>query len=145
MNKDKSVIWPLLNGIEVLSSASDETKLFAEIFAENCNPDNSGIFGYLLLTTLRCLLLNLSQLLLKKPKLLYTLQNFIFQIFWEILSVVPVLDNVDTFLATIYYPGHILSVVKKIFEKFVNNNLLECIESFGRFSDFFCVRLQIIL
>ena len=34
---------PLLNGPEVLSSASDKTKLFAEIFSKNSNLDDSGI------------------------------------------------------------------------------------------------------
>ena len=55
--------------------------------------------------------------------------------------MVPVFDNVDTFLAKSYYPVHIFSVVSKIFEKFVNNNLVDCIQIFGRFSDFHnCLR-----
>ena len=42
-NKGKSVIPPLFNGPEVLSSASDKAKLFAENFSLNSNLDDSGI------------------------------------------------------------------------------------------------------
>ena len=44
LNKDKSVIPPLLNSPEVLSSASDKAKLFAENSSKNSNLDDSGIF-----------------------------------------------------------------------------------------------------
>ena len=43
LNKDKSAIPPLFNGPEVLSSASDKAKLFAENFSKNSNLDDSGI------------------------------------------------------------------------------------------------------
>ena len=43
LNKGKSAIPPLFNGPEVLSSASDKAKLFAENFSKNCNLDDSGI------------------------------------------------------------------------------------------------------
>ena len=43
LNKDKSAIPPLFNGPEVLSSASDKTKLFAKNFSKDSNPDDSGI------------------------------------------------------------------------------------------------------
>ena len=43
LNKGKSVIPPLFNGPEVLSSASDKAKLFAENFSKNSNLDDSGI------------------------------------------------------------------------------------------------------
>ena len=39
----KSAIPPLFNGPEVLSSASDKAKLFAENFSMNSNLDDSGI------------------------------------------------------------------------------------------------------
>ena len=39
----KSAIPPLLNGPEVLSSASDKAKLFAENFSMNSNLDDSGV------------------------------------------------------------------------------------------------------
>ena len=38
-----SAIPPLFNGLEVLSSASDKAKLFAENFSKNYNLDHSGI------------------------------------------------------------------------------------------------------
>ena len=43
LNKGKSAIPQLFNGPEVLSSASDKAKLFAEMFSENSNIDDSGI------------------------------------------------------------------------------------------------------
>ena len=43
LNKGKSAIPPLFNGPEVLSSASDITKLFAENFSWNSNLDDLGI------------------------------------------------------------------------------------------------------
>ena len=43
LNKSKSAIPPLFNGPEVLSSASDKAKLFAENFSKNSNLDDSGI------------------------------------------------------------------------------------------------------
>ena len=43
LNKGKWAILPLFNRREVLSSASDKVKLFAENFALNCNLDDSGI------------------------------------------------------------------------------------------------------
>ena len=42
LSKGKSAVPPLFNGPEVLSSASDEAKLFAENFSLNSNLDNSG-------------------------------------------------------------------------------------------------------
>ena len=43
LNKGKSAVPPLFNGPEVLSSASDKVKLFAENFSKNSNLDDSGI------------------------------------------------------------------------------------------------------
>ena len=43
LNKCKSAIPPLLNGLEVLSSASDKAQLFAENFSMNSTLDDSGI------------------------------------------------------------------------------------------------------
>ena len=43
LNKGKSAIPPLLNGLEVLSSASDKAKLFAENFSQNSNLDDPCI------------------------------------------------------------------------------------------------------
>ena len=38
-----SAIPPIFNGSEVLPSASDKAKLFAENFSKNANLDDSGI------------------------------------------------------------------------------------------------------
>ena len=43
LNKGNSTIPPLFNGPEVLSSASDKDKLFAENFSKTSNLDDSGI------------------------------------------------------------------------------------------------------
>ena len=43
LDKSKSAIPPLFKGQEVLSSASDKAKLFAENFSMNSNLDDSGI------------------------------------------------------------------------------------------------------
>ena len=42
-NKSKSSISPLFDGLEVLSFAFDEAKLFAENVSKNFNLDDSGI------------------------------------------------------------------------------------------------------
>ena len=44
LNKDKSAIPPLFNSPEVLSSASDKAKFFAENLSKNSYLDESGIF-----------------------------------------------------------------------------------------------------
>ena len=44
LSKGKSAIPPLLNDQEVLSSASDEAKFFAEKFSKNSDFDNSDIY-----------------------------------------------------------------------------------------------------
>ena len=43
LSKGKSAAPPLFNSSEVLSSASDKAKLFAENFSKNSNLDDSGI------------------------------------------------------------------------------------------------------
>ena len=43
LNKGKSAIPPLFNGLELLSSASDKAKLFLKNFSKNSNLDDSGI------------------------------------------------------------------------------------------------------
>ena len=43
LNKVKSAIPPLFNGLEMLSSASDKAKLFVEKFSMNSTLDDSGI------------------------------------------------------------------------------------------------------
>ena len=43
LNKGKSAVPPLFNGLEVLSSASDKAKLFAENFSLNSNLNDLGV------------------------------------------------------------------------------------------------------
>ena len=43
LRKDKSAIPPLFNGLNVLSSAPDQAKLFAKNFSKNSNFDDSDI------------------------------------------------------------------------------------------------------
>ena len=43
LNNGKSAVPPLFNNPEVLSSASDKAKLFAENFSNNSNLDDSGV------------------------------------------------------------------------------------------------------
>ena len=43
LNKGKSTIPPLFNGLEVLSSVPGKAKLFAKNFSKNSNLDDSGI------------------------------------------------------------------------------------------------------
>ena len=43
LNKGKSAKPPIFNDLEVLSSASDNAKMFAENFSMNSNLDDSGI------------------------------------------------------------------------------------------------------
>ena len=43
LNNGKSAIFPLFNGPEVLSSASDKAKLFAKNFSKNSNLNDLGI------------------------------------------------------------------------------------------------------
>ena len=43
LNKGKSAITPLFNGPEVLPSASDKAKLFAQNFSKTSNLDDSDI------------------------------------------------------------------------------------------------------
>ena len=43
LNKGKSAMPPLFSGPEVVSSASDKAKLFAENFSKSFNLDDSGI------------------------------------------------------------------------------------------------------
>ena len=56
---------------------------------------------------------------------------------WKVLSVVPVLKNVgERSTAKNYRPVCLLSVVSKVFEKLVNNRIVDHLENCGLFSDF---------
>ena len=56
---------------------------------------------------------------------------------WKVSLVVPVFKNVgERSTAKNYCPVSLLSVVSKVFEKLVNNRILDHLEEFGLFSDF---------
>ena len=56
---------------------------------------------------------------------------------WKVSSVVPVFKNVgERSTAKNYRPVSLLSVVSKVFEKLVNNRIVDHLEKCGLFSDF---------
>ena len=56
---------------------------------------------------------------------------------WKVSSVVPVYKNVEErSTAKNYRPVSLLSVVSKVFEKLVNNRIVDHLEKCGLFSDF---------
>ena len=56
---------------------------------------------------------------------------------WEVASVVPVFKNVgERSTAKNYHPVGLLPVVGKVFEKLVNNRIVDHLEKCGLFSDF---------
>ena len=55
--------------------------------------------------------------------------------------MVPVFKNVgERSTAKNYHPVSLLSVVSKVFEKLVNNRIIDHLEKYGLFSDFHCFR-----
>ena len=172
LNKGKSALPPLFNGPEVLSSASDKAKLFAENFSLNSNPDDScvSLLVFPSRTNLKLqnisvtpkmvrkvvMNLNLSRasgpncipvVVLKncEPELRYILAELFnkclkescFPDCWKVSSVVPVFKNVgERSTAKNYRPVSLLSVVSKVFEKLVNNRIVDHLEKCGLSSDF---------
>ena len=172
LNKGKSAIPPLFNGLEVLSSASDKAKLFAENFSMNSNLDYSDIslpvfpsrtnlkLHNIFVTPkmVRKVVINLDLskasspdcipvVVLKtcEPELSYVLAELFnnclkgscFPDCWKVSSVVPVFKNVEErSTAKNYRPVSLLSLVSKVFEKFVNNRIVDHLEKCGLFSDF---------
>ena len=56
---------------------------------------------------------------------------------WKVSLVVPVINNVGERSTTKnYHPVSLLSVVSKVFEKLVNNRIVDHLEKCGLFSDF---------
>ena len=56
---------------------------------------------------------------------------------WKVSSVVPVFKNVgERSTAKNYHPVSLLSVVNKVFEKLVNNRIVDHVEKCGLFSEF---------
>ena len=80
-----------------------------------------------------------------EPKLSYILAKLFnkclkescFPDWWKVSSVVPVFKNVgERSTAKNYRPVSLLSVVSKVFEKLVNNRIVDHLEKCGLFSDF---------
>ena len=56
---------------------------------------------------------------------------------WKVSSIVPVFKNVgERSTAKNYHPVSLLSVVSKVFEKLVNNRIVDHLEKCGLFSNF---------
>ena len=65
------------------------------------------------------------------------LKESCFPDYWKVLSVVPVFKNIgESSTAKNYRPVSLLSVVSKVFEKLVNNRIVDHLEKCGVFSDF---------
>ena len=171
LNKGKSAIPPLFNGPEVLSSASDKAKLFAENFSLNSNLDDLGVSLPVFPSRTNLKLHNISVtpkmvrkvtinldlsktsgpdcipvVVLKncEPELSYILAELFnkclkescFPDCWKVSSV-PVFKNVgERSTAKNYCPVSLLSVVSKVFEKLVNNSIVDHLEKCGLFSNF---------
>ena len=61
LNKDKSAVPPLFNGLEVLSSATNKAKSFAKNFSRNSNLDDSGFSLSVFLSRTNLKLHNISE------------------------------------------------------------------------------------
>ena len=172
LNKGKSAIPPIFNRLEVLSSASDKAKFFAENFSLNSNLDDSGIslLVFPSRTNLKLYHTSVTPQMVKKVvtnldlskasdpdgisvvvlkncelELSYILAELFnkclkescFPDCWKVSSVVPVFKNVgERSTAKNYHPVSLLSVVSKVFEKLVNNRIVDHLEKCGLFSDF---------
>ena len=80
-----------------------------------------------------------------KPELFYILAELFskclkksyFPDYWKVSSVVPVFKNAgERSTAKNYHPVSLLSVVSKVFEKLVNNRIVDHLEKCDLFSDF---------
>ena len=144
LNQGKSAIPPLFNGPEVLSSASDKAKLFAENFSKNSLPvfpsrtnlklhnisitpkmvkkvitnlDSSKASGsdYIPVVVLKNCEPELSYILAKLFN--KCLKESCFSDYWKVSLVVPVFKNVgERSTGKNYCPVILLSVVSNVFE-----------------------------
>ena len=172
LNKGKSAVPPPFNRPEVLSSASDNAKLFTKNFSKNSNLDDSGISLPVFPSRTNVKLDNISitPKIVKKvitnldsskasgpdcipvvvlkncePELSYMLVKLFnmclkescFPDCWKVSLVAPVFKNVgERSRATNYRPVSVLSVASKVFEKLVNNRIVDHLENCDLFSDF---------
>ena len=146
----------------MLSSASDKAKLFAENVSKNSNLDDSGISlpVFPSRTNLKLHNISVTPKIVKKvitnldlPKAsgpdcipVVVLRNCDPVLFnkcrkeacfpdcWRVSSVVPIFKNVgERSTAKNYRLVSLLSVVSKIFEKLVNNRIVDHLEKCGLF------------
>ena len=168
LNRGKSAVPPQFNGPEVLSSASDKAKLFAENVSLNSNLDDVGVSLPVFPSRTNLKLHNVTPKMVRKvgmnldlskasgpdcipvvvlkncePDLSYILAELFnkclkescFPDCWKVSSVVPVFENVgERCNAKNYHPVSLLSVVSKLFEKLVNNRIVDHLEKCGLFS-----------
>ena len=88
------------------------------VILKNCEPERSYILGELCNTCLK---------------------ESCFPDFWKVSSMVPVFKNVgEIYTAKNYRPVSPLSLVSKIFEKFVNNRIADHLEKCGLFQISVC-------
>ena len=157
LNKGKSAILPLLNGPELLSSASDKVKLFAENFFKNSNLDDSSIFLPFFSSITKLKLHNISV----TPKMVKVLMNLdlskasgpdciqvvVLKNCEPELSYIPaeffnkcLQESCITFpersIAKNYLPVSLLSLGSKVSEKLVNSRIVDHLEKCGLFADF---------
>ena len=172
LNKGKSAIPPLFNGLEVLSSATDKANLFAENFSLNSNLDDSGVSlpFFPSRTNLKLHNISITPKMVRKvvmnldlskasgpdcipvvvlkncePELSYILAELFnkclkescFRDCWKVSSVGPVFkNNGERSTAKNYRSVSLLSVVSKVFEKLLNNRIVDHLKQCGLFSDF---------
>ena len=144
----------------MLSSASDKAKLFAENFSLNSNIDDSGISLPIYPSRTNLKLHNISVTLKMVRKVVMNLDlskasgpncipvvvlkncelehsYILAELCWKVSSVLPVFKNVGERSTTKNYcPVSLLSVFSKVFEKLVNNRIVDHLEKCGLFSDF---------
>ena len=146
----------------MLFSASDKTKLFTENFSENSNLGDSGIFLPVFPSKTNLKLHNISvtpnvvkEVIINldfskaskkcEPEPSYILAELFnrclkqscFPDCWKVSSVVHEFENVGKrSTAKNYCPASLFSVVSKVFEKLVNNRIVDHLEKCGLFSDF---------
>ena len=146
----------------MLSSASNKAKLFAETFSKNSNLDDSGISLpvfpsrtnlklhniYVTPKMVKKIIMNLDLsktsgldfiplVVLKNCEL--ELSYILAELFNKCLkeSMFPVFKNFrERFAAKNYHPVSLFSVVSKVFEKLVNNGIVDHLGKCGLFSDF---------
>ena len=65
------------------------------------------------------------------------LKESCFPDFWKVSLVIPAFETVgERFTAKNYHPVRFLSLVSKVFEKLVNNRIVDHLEKCGLFTDF---------